>query len=61
MSRYRHDIGPDIGKKTDIGPDICYIGFGNLRVCPDIDTISGPIYAIIAAISGLATYGYVPI
>ena len=57
---YRDHIGHDIGEKPDIG-------FGNLRVCPDIDTISGPISGKnpisgpIYAISGLARNGYVPI
>ena len=45
---YRDHIGHDIGKKPDIG-------FGNLRVCPDIVPISGPIFTISDPISGQKT------
>ena len=52
MSRYCTDIGTDIGKKPDIGPDIGNIGFGKERVCPDIVPISAPILPISGLISG---------
>ncbi len=55
MSRYCTDIGTDIGKKPNIGPDIGNIGFGKERVCPDIVPISAPILPISGPISGKKT------
>ena len=50
MSRYCTDIGTDIGKKPDIGPDIGNIGFGKERVCRTMSRYCTDIGADIANI-----------